>query len=192
MIFVTVGTWKFDELVQTVDRAVGSGLLEQEVIIQIGCGSYEPVHCEYFRSVNSLQPYYDRADLVVSHGGATTFEVLSRGLSLISVANPQVQDNHQHEFLAALERQGYLCYCRDLSRLPELIRANRLKPLQTRRIASPWLPIAEELERAEPLHHSLFQQLQPWFLRCLDKIRMGQGAVELVTTSRPLERNARQ
>jgi beta-1,4-N-acetylglucosaminyltransferase len=193
MIFVTVGTWKFDELVEVVDRAVKTGLLEKSVVIQIGSGTYEPKHCEYFRLVSSLQPYYDRAELVVAHGGTgTTFEVLDRGLKLISVANSHVQDNHQHEFLEALELDGYLRYCRDLSQLADLIHTTQSKPRQSRGNVSPWLSIAEALERAEPLGNSIFQPLQPWFLRCLDKIRMEKDSVELVPISGPLERNVRQ
>lgn len=184
MIFVTVGTWRFDKLVEVIDQAVGAGLLEREVIIQIGCGDYQPVHCEYFRVANSLRPYYDRAELVVAHGGTgTTFEVLHRGLNLLSVANQHVQDNHQHEFLEAMERRGYLRYCRDPSKLPDMIRANRSSPFPRRASVSPWSPIAEELERARPLGPSIFQTLQPWLRRFLDGIRMTPESVELVRTS---------
>jgi len=184
MIFVTVGTFKFDELVETVDRAVGSGVLKQEFVIQIGGGAYEPLHCKYFRSATSLQPYYDRAELVVGHGGTgTTFEVLGRGLNLISVANHRVKDNHQHEFLEAMEKSGYLRYCREMSKLPEMILFSRSNPMRGTLEALPWLPIAEEVDHAEPVCASFLRQLQPWFLRCLNRIRMKQGSVELIASS---------
>ncbi len=96
MIFVTVGSFFFDELIREVDLDVGEGRIINKVIMQIGYGgSYEPVHCEYFRSSPGLDAYYKRADLVIGHGGTgTTLEVLERGLRLISVSNPNLSDNH--------------------------------------------------------------------------------------------------
>jgi UDP-N-acetylglucosamine transferase subunit ALG13 len=65
MIFVTVGSIFFDELVREVNLAIGEGRITSEVIMQIGYGgSYEPIHCEYFRSSPGLDPYYKRADLL--------------------------------------------------------------------------------------------------------------------------------
>lgn len=129
MIFVTVGSSFFDELVEAMDTAIGENQIRTEVVIQIGYGgSYEPVHCEFFRSSPGLNAYYERASLVVGHGGTgTTLEILERGLRLISVSNPYVSDNHQHEFLEALERRGFLTYCRDLTTLPRLIEESLLK-----------------------------------------------------------------
>lgn len=122
MIFVTVGSIRFDELVREVDLAVGRSAINESVVIQIGNGLYEPVNCEFFRTAPGLQPYYDRASLVVGHGGTgTTLEVLERGLRLISVSNPSMIDNHQDEFLAALHRRGFVNYCRNLADLPEAI-----------------------------------------------------------------------
>jgi hypothetical protein len=43
------------------------------------------------------------------------------GKPLISVANPAVMNNHQHEFLEALEELGLVTYCRNLEDLPALI-----------------------------------------------------------------------
>ena len=124
MIFVTVGTIRFDELVQEIDKAVEQGRICMEVVIQIANGLYEPSHCRCFRTAPDLEPYYAQANLVIGHGGTgTTLEVLERGLRLISVANPSMIDNHQHEFLEALESLGYVKYCRELTKLPEFINA---------------------------------------------------------------------
>lgn len=124
MIFVTVGSIQFDELVRQIDTAVGRGDITQKVVVQIGNGSYEPVNCQYFRTAPGLDPYYAQAELVIGHGGTgTTLEVLERGLRLISVSNPSMIDNHQNEFLEALDSRGYVRYCRRLSELPQLIQA---------------------------------------------------------------------
>jgi len=129
VIFVTVGSIHFDTLIQTLDAAIGRGEVEGEVIMQIGNGTYVPKHCEHFRTAPGLAPYYERAALVVGHGGTgTTLEVLERGLRLISVSNPSMIDNHQHEFLDALERKGLLRYCRVLTELPAYIRQSLQGP----------------------------------------------------------------
>jgi UDP-N-acetylglucosamine transferase subunit ALG13 len=44
LIFLTVGTWYkgFDRLVKAVDELVGSVIIDDQVIAQIGYGSYKP------------------------------------------------------------------------------------------------------------------------------------------------------
>ena len=152
MIFVTIGTYRFDELVQTIDRAIGANQLDEEVVMQIGSGYYQPAHCEYFRTAPSLDPYYGRAELVIGHGGTgTTMEVLERGLLLISVANPHLQDNHQHEFLEAMGELGYVLYCRDLAALPDLIKAVRRGSVPSTLKISPFFAaVSRELESWQP------------------------------------------
>jgi len=122
MIFVTVGSIGFDALARQIDVAVGRGEIPGEVIIQIANGTYLPQHCEHFRTAPGLGPYYQRADLVIGHGGTgTTLEILEQGLRLISVSNPTMIDNHQREFLEMLANRGLVRYCRDLADLPAFI-----------------------------------------------------------------------
>lgn len=122
MIFVTVGSIAFDDLVRRIDGQVEAGRIKHKVVIQIGNGSYEPRFCEFFRTAPGLDSYHAAADLVIGHGGTgTTLEIIEKGLRLISVSNPGMIDNHQDEFLEALERRGFVTYCKDHDRLPELI-----------------------------------------------------------------------
>lgn len=147
MIFATVGSISFDELVQALDDAIGRGAIKREVIIQIANGSYEPKHCEYFRTAPGLQPYFDRAELVISHGGATTMEVLERGIRLVSVSNPHLSDDHQREFLETMDRRGLTRYCASLQELPvkieESLSCPPPKPLDLKMFFG---RIAQELE----------------------------------------------
>jgi UDP-N-acetylglucosamine transferase subunit ALG13 len=172
MIFVTVGTIQFDGLVQCIDQAVGRGHIRQEVFCQIGNGSYQPAHCLFFRSAPTLAPFYAKANLVVGHGGTgTTLEVLERHLRLISVANPDMQDNHQHEFLEALEAEGYLWYCRDLAGLPEMIEAVFTAPKRRMLTRTLGAAVAEDLVawQAPPARGRRF--LQRWARRRLAGVR---------------------
>jgi UDP-N-acetylglucosamine transferase subunit ALG13 len=123
VIFVTVGTIGFDKLIREIDDAIGRGDITEEVVAQIANGRYQPTRCQHFRTAPSLDLYYQRAALVIGHGGTgTTLEILERGLRLISVSNPTMIDNHQHEFLEMLEAHGLINYCRDLCELPTFIR----------------------------------------------------------------------
>lgn len=125
MIFVTVGTTDFDSLVAAADELAAS--LDEEMVIQIGHGQVVPRHARWFRFASSLEPYYERAELVITHGGLGTLtEVLSRGLRVVGVSNPDRYDHHQEEILRAFEEAGYLIWCRDLDRLAEAVtRARR-------------------------------------------------------------------
>ncbi|MBC7237125.1 MAG: hypothetical protein H5T69_14890 [Chloroflexi bacterium] len=117
MILVTVGTTDFDALIQKMDEL--APMLDEEVVAQIGRGEYVPRHMEYFRFAPSLDPYYERARLVVAHGGlGTTIEVLQRGIKLVALSNPDRYDLHQEDLLRALERRGHLIWCRHVDQLP--------------------------------------------------------------------------
>lgn len=120
MIFVTVGTTEFDALIQAMDALIPQ--LGGAVLMQIGHGTYEPRHGEFFRFAPSLRPYYERADLVVAHGGfGTTMEVLHLGKRLVSVSNPDRYDRHQEDLLGVLDEAGHLLWCRELDDLGRAI-----------------------------------------------------------------------
>jgi UDP-N-acetylglucosamine transferase subunit ALG13 len=132
-IFVTVGSTDFDLLVQAVDSLAPS--LPGAGIMQIGHGQYEPKHWPHFRFAPSLAPYYDQASLVIAHGGlATTMEVLNRGLPLVGVSNHDRSDNHQDDLLTAMEKEGYLVWCRDLDKLGQAIHTALTVPRKPYRV----------------------------------------------------------
>lgn len=49
MIFVTVGTHEqpFNRLIECVDKLKLNNEIKEEVIIQTGFSTYEPLHCEW-------------------------------------------------------------------------------------------------------------------------------------------------
>jgi UDP-N-acetylglucosamine transferase subunit ALG13 len=126
-VFVTVGSTDFDALVQACDSLTPP----LQGIMQIGHGRYIPVNMPYFRFAPSLAPYYERASLVIAHGGlATVTEVLERGLALVGVSNPDRYDKHQEELLTALTEEGYLVWCRQLGDLKQAIETAQTTPLR--------------------------------------------------------------
>jgi UDP-N-acetylglucosamine transferase subunit ALG13 len=91
-------------------------------LIQYGPGRHVPRSLPSERFVPSLGPYYDKATLVIAHGGAgTAFEVVGRGLPMVGVANDDRYDHHQDDVLGALSTARHLVWCRDLTRLEEAI-----------------------------------------------------------------------
>jgi beta-1,4-N-acetylglucosaminyltransferase len=120
VIFVTVGTTDFDALVAKMDQLAPS--LGEPVIAQIGRGAYLPHNIEHFRFAPSLTPYYERADIVVAHGGlGTLIEVMQRGIKLIGLSNPDRYDRHQDDLLRTFEAAGHMIWCRTLEGLPKAL-----------------------------------------------------------------------
>jgi UDP-N-acetylglucosamine transferase subunit ALG13 len=100
-------------------------------VMQIGHGQYIPNSWPYFRFAPSLDPYYEKATLVIAHGGlATTMEVLTRGVPLVSVSNPDRYDHHQDDLLSTMDKEGYLVWCRHLDQLAEAIETAQTVPLK--------------------------------------------------------------
>lgn len=128
MIFVTVGTTDFDALAARMDGLAPT--LDDEVVIQIGRGRYQPQNSAFFRFAPTLDDHYRRADLVVSHGGlGALVEALRLGKPLVGVSNPDRYDSHQDELLCELSEGGYLIWCRRLDGLADdLKRARSMRP----------------------------------------------------------------
>lgn len=128
MIFVTVGSTKFTDLIIKMDQLAPS--LSDEVVMQIGNGDYCPKNTQFFRYAVSLDSYYDQADLVVAHGGlGTIVEVLERGKRLVCVVNPTTIDLHQEHLLRIYAEKSYLLWCKDLDHLADAIQQARTMPL---------------------------------------------------------------
>ncbi len=130
MIFVTVGTYKFDKLVKAVDELVEKGKIKDEVFAQIGIGEYIPKNFGYVRLVPSLEPYYEKANIIIaSAGSGTIFENIQKGRKLIVVTNKDLLDAHQDQLAEYMDTNGYLIWCKDLSQLDKaIVRAKRFTP----------------------------------------------------------------
>ena len=135
MIFVTVGTGKFESLVKEIDKIAPS--LEEEVVVQIGAGEYVPKNCKYFRVALSLSSYYKKASLIITHGGpGNVFDLLDLGKKFIALANRDRTDpRHQVEYLEAIsESKGFL-YCKDVSLLESYIK--KIKTMKFKKYKRP-------------------------------------------------------
>ncbi|MGY5852874.1 MAG: PssE/Cps14G family polysaccharide biosynthesis glycosyltransferase [Candidatus Thorarchaeota archaeon] len=122
MIFITVGTAHYDPLIERVDQLVSQKKITETVIAQIGRGSYVPKHFRYFRFIRSLNSAYEKADVIISTGGAgTTIECVKRGVKLVVVENTTLMEGHQAQLIGELSERGHLVWCRNLDHLEKCI-----------------------------------------------------------------------
>jgi len=143
MIFITVGTGKFDELIQKIDEIAGK---KEKIIMQIGNGEYIPKNCEYFRFKPSLEKYYKKSWLIICHGGAgTVYELLEKNKKIIGVANLNRTDVHQKEILKALSKDKYLIWCKDIEKISECIKKS--KKFKFKKYKVPKCMIHEEINK---------------------------------------------
>ncbi|XP_045168752.2 UDP-N-acetylglucosamine transferase subunit ALG13 homolog [Mercenaria mercenaria] len=143
-VFVTVGTTKFDKLIETVCSASTLKCLQmlgyQEVLLQIGAGEFEPgksevqgISVDYYKFKPSIKGDIESADLVISHAGAgSCLETLGAGKKLLVVINDELMGNHQLELAYQLHKDQHLyyCTCRNLVETLETADFNKLVPFK--------------------------------------------------------------
>ncbi|KAF9917801.1 N-acetylglucosaminyldiphosphodolichol N-acetylglucosaminyltransferase catalytic subunit alg13 [Lobosporangium transversale] len=140
-IFVTVGTTRFDKLVNAISSPDLLQLMHDlgftHLSLQHGNSivptlflptidnseatttatvttivKVESMQIEVYKYKASLHDDMINADLIISHAGAgSILEALRLQKKLIVVVNEDLMDNHQQELGSALHEQGYLVYC---------------------------------------------------------------------------------
>lgn len=135
MIFVTVGTHEqqFDRLVKAVDDLKLDKVINEPVYVQTGYSTFEPNHCDHSRFVSytQMKEYMKAADVVITHGGPSSFiEAMAAGK--VPVVVPRRGDleehvnNHQVDFVRTVaERQGGIIPVFDVDDLPVAIERAR-------------------------------------------------------------------
>ncbi|TCD68889.1 N-acetylglucosaminyldiphosphodolichol N-acetylglucosaminyltransferase catalytic subunit alg13 [Steccherinum ochraceum] len=141
-VFVTVGSTRFDKLVQ---RALSDSVLDilrakgySKVVVQCGNSEFDREafeqagdtwirrdegEVEVWRFKPSLQDDYKQADLVISHAGSgTILDVLRLRKPLIVIPNETLLDNHQQELASSLADLGHL-RSSTVSGLPDAIQS---------------------------------------------------------------------
>ncbi|KZP20744.1 glycosyltransferase family 1 protein [Athelia psychrophila] len=143
LAFVTVGSTKFDALINsTLSEPVLNALRSKgftSLVVQSGNSPVDVsggttadsvtrlqksgLDIEIWKFKPSLEPEYERADLIISHAGSgTILDVLRRHKHLIVVPNPTLLDNHQEDLATSLGGLGHL-KAATVENLPEAIEA---------------------------------------------------------------------
>lgn len=126
-IFITVGTTKFNELIECIENEkIANILINQlkckQLTVQIGNGvnyfndnstnAYNNINLNIYDYKSSIKNDIDNANLVISHAGAgSCMEILNAKKPLIVVVNEMLMDNHQIELAKQLSNDGYLFFC---------------------------------------------------------------------------------
>jgi len=118
-VFVTVGTTKFEDLIQQIDtKRFGDWLQAQDpelgVVVQRGSGNYEPKspwikECYTFKP--SLKEDMEGATFIITHAGSgSVLECLKLHKRTCVVANTALMDNHQTELAKELSSRSLVKY----------------------------------------------------------------------------------
>jgi len=130
LIFVIVGSQKFpfERLIREMDRLVEKGVIQDEVVAQIGVSTYEPKHMKWHRFMDkeNFDHHIENCDILVTHAGEGSIMTgLLKKRKVIAVPRYErlgehVSD-HQLEIARALEKQNCIINVEDISRLESVI-----------------------------------------------------------------------
>jgi beta-1,4-N-acetylglucosaminyltransferase len=118
-IFVTVGTTRFDLLIQMITQPTALAWMKSngytDLVIQYGKGDKPvlpekpPIRCQAYGFQSSLEADMTEADLIISHAGAgTVMEALRLKKRMVLVINTLLMNNHQTELAGAMAKRGHL------------------------------------------------------------------------------------
>lgn len=144
MILLTVGSmFPFDRLVREMDALVGARRIGEEVVAQIGDGSYEPKHMSFHRflSRTAFDELLAQSSMLISHAGAGTIAMaLQHDKRLLVVPRlarfGEHVNDHQIATARRFEELQHVLVAYEMEQLPERLQALRgFEPRQ--RHASP-------------------------------------------------------
>lgn len=125
-VFVTVGTTKFNELIDSVTNHHTLEALKhngyRSMTLQVGNGTYihkssDVMEISSYTFKPDIGTDMINSDLVISHGGAgSIMQALDYGKPLLVVVNEKLMDNHQYELAEKLceEKRLYYTTCKNL------------------------------------------------------------------------------
>ena len=130
MILVTLGTQdkEFRRLLEAIEREVINGTIKDKVIVQAGHTKYTSDRMEIIDYVSSdeFDKLMDKADLVITHGGAgSILGAIKRGKVVIAAARlskyKEHNNDHQKQIIDEFTKQGYILELRDFNKLGKMI-----------------------------------------------------------------------
>lgn len=108
MIFVILGSQKFqfDRLLKKIDLLIDMGIINDEVMAQIGSSNYTPTNYKYERFIDKdkFNSYIQNSNLIITHGGTggiiTSVKMRKKVIAVPRLAKyDEAVDNHQKEII---------------------------------------------------------------------------------------------
>lgn len=132
MIFVTVGNHNqgFDRLIKKMDEV--AGVIDEQVVMQVGYTTYKPVNAEYFSFVESFEEILRlnrEARVVISHAGAGSIVTALKEKTPVIVVprlkkyNEHMND-HQLEIAKAMSENKNVITIYDINNLEDLLKTD--------------------------------------------------------------------
>jgi UDP-N-acetylglucosamine transferase subunit ALG13 len=123
MIFIALGSQKFqfNRLLKKVDELLEAGIIQEEVIAQIGYSNYLPINYAFHNFLNQdeFEDAVQRSDIVIAHGGTgVIISAVKEGKKVIAV--PRLKeygehvDDHQLQVIKQFDEMGLIEACYDV------------------------------------------------------------------------------
>lgn len=117
MILVILGTQnnKFDRLLNEVQKCIDNGIIQDEVIAQVGFTNFQSNQMKIFEVIEmkKFNDLINEANLIITHGGTgSIINGIKLGKKIIAVPrlkqyNEHV-NNHQLQIVENFDKQGYI------------------------------------------------------------------------------------
>ena len=170
MILVVLGTQdkEFKRLLEAVDREIEKGTIKEKVVVQAGQTKYESKNMEILDLVSApeFDKLLDKADLIITHGGAgTILSAIKKGKKIIAAARlskyKEHHNDHQKQIIKEFADQGYLLELRDFNKLDKLIEKSKsFKPKKFESNTNNMIKLLEDY--IEDTNHT------SWFNKCYE------------------------
>lgn len=131
MIFVTVGTQdkSFIRLIKGVEKAVKSGKINDEVIVQAGATEYKSKTIKVLNYVpfEEFNTLLNEADIIITHGGVgSILNAVKLGKKVIAVPRLKKYDehvnDHQLQVIEKMTKDGYILSTEDENKIADKIK----------------------------------------------------------------------
>jgi len=120
-IFVTVGTTKFDTLIENIDKNLNA--TDYEIILQIADGEYKPKNFEYFDFTKDIKNYFENSDIIITHAGAgSIYELLELKKKILIVPNLDRVDKHQSDIADFMDKNNYAKKLKNYKELDKVLK----------------------------------------------------------------------
>lgn len=136
-ILITVGTTKFESLIESLDKESFYHFFDSlgfnKMIIQKGKGEYIPKNFDNIKlenlkvEVSDILPKFDQiikeSEYIISHAGAgIILEGLTNKKKVFVCVNDTLMDNHQTELAESLEKENFIFYIRNINEVVEIVK----------------------------------------------------------------------